>query len=120
MMEVLWSMPPHTLGLVNPACCATSTYWTGEAAAATSALVHFHNGVVRASVSWLPRMNKDDPRKRLRGNFIDCDDYRRGCFKGSCLPVTTRTSAVVACSPCSSVAPRQEWLPAPGQAPAQC
>src|ERR1700735_1133807 len=77
MMERLCSTPPHTLGLVSPACRATSTYWTGDVAAATSAFFHFQRGVVRASVSVLPSRKRDDPRKRRRGKVMACDDYRR-------------------------------------------
>src|SRR5580704_2855367 len=82
MMDRLWSTPPHTLGLVRPACWATSTYWTGDvvgletAASTRPRSLHFHRGVARASVSVLPRMKREEPRKRLRGKIIDCDDYR--------------------------------------------
>ena len=38
--------------------------------------LHFQRGVARASVSVLPSMKRDEPRKRLRGKIIDCDDYR--------------------------------------------
>src|SRR6266576_5261152 len=81
MMDRLWSIPPHTLGIFNPACCATSTNCTGdgmgfEVAALTSVgSLHCHSGVVRASISVLPNRNKDEPRKRRRGKFISCD-YR--------------------------------------------
>src|SRR3984957_4601669 len=82
MMDRLWSTPPHTLGLVRPACWATSTYWTGEvvgldtAASTRPRSLHFHRGVARASVSVLPSMKREEPRKRRRGKIIDCDDYR--------------------------------------------
>src|ERR1700677_4690231 len=75
-------MPPHTLGMVSPACCATLTNWTGEvvgpdtAASIRAGSLHFHRGVVRASVSVLPSMKREEPRKRRRGKIIDCDDYR--------------------------------------------
>src|SRR3984893_18772099 len=81
MMDRLWSMPPHTLGIFNPACRATSTNCTGddtgfEVAALTSVgSLHCHSGVVRASISLLPNRKKDEPRKRRRGKFISCD-YR--------------------------------------------
>src|SRR5580658_8463498 len=82
MMDRLWSMPPHTLGLVSPACCATLTNCTGDvvgldtAASTKAGSLHFHRGVVRASVSVLPNMKREEPRKRRRGKIIDCDDYR--------------------------------------------
>src|SRR5262249_25279235 len=37
---------------------------------------HFQRGVVSASVSLPPNINRDEPRKRLRGKFIECPDYR--------------------------------------------
>src|ERR1700740_1889138 len=82
MMERLWSTPPQTLGIVSPACWATSTYWTGdgelETAASTSAeFFHFHSGVVSVSSNVLLRTKRDEPRKRRRGKFIDADsDYK--------------------------------------------
>src|SRR6185437_14301294 len=81
MMDRLWSMPPHTLGIFNPACCATSTNCTGEcerfevAALTRAGSLHCQSGVVRASISVLPNRKKDEPRKRRRGKFIRCD-YR--------------------------------------------
>src|ERR1700722_11893399 len=82
MMDRLWSVPPHTLGLVSPACCATLTNCTGDvvgldtAASTKAGSLHFHRGVVRASVSVLPSMKREEPRKRRRGKIIDCEDYR--------------------------------------------
>src|SRR5882757_8709931 len=82
MMDRLWSTPPHTLGAVSPACLATSTNWTGEvvgaatAACSRSLFLHCQSGVARASVRLLPSRNRDEPRKRRRGNIIACDDYR--------------------------------------------
>src|ERR1700691_2934335 len=82
MMDRLWAMPAHTLGLVSPACCATLTNCTGDvvgpdtAASTKAGSLHFHRGVVRASVSVLPSMKREEPRKRRRGKIIACDDYR--------------------------------------------
>src|ERR1700693_4157801 len=82
MMDRLWSTPPHTLGTVSPACLATSTNWTGDvvgaatAACSRSAFLHRQSGVARASVRLPPSRNRDEPRKRRRGNIIPCDDYR--------------------------------------------
>src|SRR5579859_84221 len=82
MMDRLWSTPPHTLGAVSPACLATSTNWTGDvvgaatAACSRSGFLQCHRGVARASVRLLPSRKRDEPRKRLRGKFIACDDYR--------------------------------------------
>src|SRR5580700_8886646 len=79
MMDRLWSTPPHTLGMFSPACFATSTNCTEDGvgfavAALTSAgSLHFHNGVVRTSISELPNTKSDEPRKRRRGRFISCD-----------------------------------------------
>src|SRR5580704_15989459 len=81
MMDRLWSIPPHTLGIFNPAWCATSTNCTGdgtgfEVAALTSVgSLHCHSGVVRASISVPLNRKKEEPRNRRRGNFISCD-YR--------------------------------------------
>src|SRR6202158_205469 len=81
MMDRLWSTPPHTLGIFNPACCATSTNCTedggGFEVAALTSVGSFHcqSGVVRASISVLPNRKKEEPRKRRRGKFISCD-YR--------------------------------------------
>src|ERR1700728_4013942 len=80
MMDRLWSMPPHTFGLVSPVCCATLTNCTGDvvvldtAASTKDGSLHSHRGVVRASVSVLPSMKREEPRKRRRGKIIDCDD----------------------------------------------
>src|SRR5271156_5862985 len=82
MIERLWSTPPHTFGTVSPACLATSTNWTGDivgaatAACSRSAFPHRQRGVARASVRLLPRRNRDEPRKRRRGNIIAFVDYR--------------------------------------------
>src|ERR1700727_1566399 len=82
MMDLLWSTPPHTVGMVSPACWATSTNWTGDvvgaatAACRRSASLHRQSGVARASVKLLPSRKRDEPRKRLRGKIIACDDYR--------------------------------------------
>src|SRR5271170_6262041 len=69
--------------MVSPACWATFTNWTGEvaagvttAASTSSGFLQFHRGVARASVSVLPSMKRDEPRKRLRGKIIAWDDYR--------------------------------------------
>src|SRR4029077_4682057 len=89
MIDRLWSIPPHTLGIFNPACRATSTNCTGdgtgfEVAALTSVgSLHCHSGVVRASISVLPKTKKDEPRKRRRGKFISCD-YRSTALRRLC------------------------------------
>ena len=89
MMERLWSTPPHTFGIFNPACCATSTNCTGDApgfevAALTSAgSLHCQSGVVRASISVLPNRKKDEPRKRRRGRFMRCDHRGRDWLQTS-------------------------------------
>src|SRR5258708_1464888 len=81
MMDRLWSIPPHTLGIFNPACCATSTNCTAdgtgfEVAALTSVgSFHRQSGVVKASINVLPNIKNVEPRKRRRGKFISCD-YR--------------------------------------------
>src|ERR1700730_9240950 len=81
MIDRLWSTPPHTLGIFNPACCATSTNCTGdgtgfEVAALTSVgSLHCDSGVVRASISVPLNRKKEEPRNRRRGKFISCD-YR--------------------------------------------
>src|SRR5277367_5225491 len=110
MMERLWSTPPHTLGLVSPACRATSTYWTGDVAAATSAFFHFQRGVVRASVSLLPSMKRDDPRKRRRGKVMACDDYRRARLTEDIPAPALRLRSLVA----------PEAIPATLRVPAVC
>ncbi len=46
------------------------------AASIRSRFLHCQRGVARASVSVLPNRKRDEPRKRLRGKIIDCDDYR--------------------------------------------
>src|SRR5579859_3125385 len=74
-------MPPQTFGSFRPASRATSTNWTGDEAGAgavastTRGFLHFHSGVVRASVSVLPSTKRDDPRKRRRGKIMVGDDY---------------------------------------------
>src|SRR5260370_40655127 len=81
MMDRLWSIPPHKLGIFNPACCATSKNCTGDgtgfevAALTTVGSLHCQSGVVKASISVLPSIKKDEPRKRRRGKFISCN-YR--------------------------------------------
>src|SRR3954471_4649762 len=81
MMLRLCSTPPHTLGIFNPACDATSMNWTGDGAAAGSAasttreFFHFQSGVMRASVRVPPSTKSEEPRKRRRGVFIDRVDY---------------------------------------------
>jgi hypothetical protein len=72
---------PH-VGDGQPGLLSHMTYWTGDvvgldtAASTSFGSLHFHRGVVRASVSVLPSMKRDEPRKRLRGKIIACDDYR--------------------------------------------
>src|SRR5580700_3500788 len=72
--------------MFSPACAATSTNWTGDgkgdgtgfdtAAFTRAGSPHFQSGVERASINVLPSMKREEPRKRRRGRFIDCDDYR--------------------------------------------
>src|SRR3954454_20186030 len=79
MMDRLWSTPPHTLGAFSPACWPTSTNCTGgtgafDVAASTNAgSFHRHRGVASASINVPLSMNKEEPRKRRRGQFIRCD-----------------------------------------------
>src|ERR1700733_7000251 len=82
MMERLWSVAPHTLGVLRPAWRATSTNRTGDAGeevetADTGAAVFFHrqSGVVSASSKLLPSTTSEEPRKRRRGKLIS---YRPG------------------------------------------
>src|ERR1700747_2818762 len=78
-MERLWSTPPPLLGIFNPACCATSTNCNGDgagfdvAALTSVGSLHFQSGVVRASISVLPNMKRDEQRKRRRGKIIGCN-----------------------------------------------
>src|SRR5271156_4804211 len=129
MMTRLWSIPPHTLGMVRPACCATSTNWTGEgpgldtAARRRAGSFHFQSGVARASVSVLPSTKREEPRKRRRGKFMDCDDYkdRRLCWdtvdrRCSVCPQTGGYSPVGACFwPCKRAIAKESQQITAGQ-----
>src|ERR1035438_6740054 len=85
-MYFLWSIPPQTLGIIKPACLATSTNCTPGAAASCSTvstksgLRHFHSGVAKASSTELLITRRDAPRKRRRGRTIGFDNYTEGGF----------------------------------------
>src|SRR5438045_1011546 len=106
MMDRLWSIPPHTLGIFNPACCATSTNFTGDGTASDDVAaftsvgsLHCQSGVVSASTSVLPSRKKEEPRNRRRGRFIGCN-YRSTCLLHLCRLNTDQGTAVSVSSAC--------------------